>query len=145
MTRILTLEQRYPVDPDRLFALVTDLDTLDAVTRPWVQIHHLPSGPVRTGQVIDVALSILGLLPARPYTMRILSCDAKMRRMRSRETGLGVRRLSHDLEVQADPKGARLIDRIEIDAGWKTPIVAGFAWIGYRWRHHVRLRLLGQG
>lgn len=145
MARTLRFETFYPADPDRVFELVTDLDTLEAVTRPWIQFHHLPSGQVHAGQVIDVALSLFGLLPARPYRMRILSCDAGLRRMRSEEDGMGLRRLVHDLEVIPAPGGAVLRDQVEIDAGWMTPLAAGFAWATYRWRHHVRLRLLGAG
>lgn len=143
MTRVLTFEHRYPVGPDRLFRLVTDLDTLDAVTKPWVQFHHLPSGPVHSGQVIDVAMSLFGLLPVRPYRMRVVLCDSRTRRMRSEEDGMGIHKLTHELSVTGDAQGAKLLDRIEIDAGWKTPCVALWAWVIYRWRHHIRLRLLG--
>lgn len=142
MARTLEFEHFYPFGPDRVFALVTDLDTLEAVTRPWVQFHHLPSGPVREGQLIDVAISLFGVLPVRPYTIRIRACDPAKRRMRSEESGGGVRRLVHELRVVPDPKGAKLIDRVEIEAGWLTPLAAAFARFIYRWRHHVRLKLL---
>jgi hypothetical protein len=144
MVRVLTFEHRYPVPPDRLFGLVTDLDTLDAVTRPWVRFEHLPSGPVREGQIIDVAVSLFGLLPMRPYRMRVVLCDPAARLMTSEEDGLGVNKLIHALEVVpgAQPGTSLLKDRIEIDAGWKTALVSIWAWIIYRWRHHIRLRLL---
>ncbi len=147
MTRVLRFEHRYPVPPDRLFALVTDLDTLDAVTRPWVKFEHLPSGPVHQGQVIDVAVSMLGLLPMRPYRMRVAQCDPAARCMTTQEDGLGVRRLTHVLQVvEGEQPGVSVLrDRIEIDAGWKTPLVGIWAWIIYRWRHHIRLRLLKAG
>jgi len=144
MRKTLTFENHYPAAPDRVFDLVSDLDTLHAVTRPWIQFHHLPSGPVRTGQVVDVAISVLGLFPARPYRMRVEWCDPTTRQMRTREDGVGVSSLVHDLRVVADGTGARLLDRIEIDAGWKTPLLAVLAWWLYRWRHHVRLRLIAQ-
>lgn len=145
MPRTLILQNSYPVEADRLFDLVTDLDTLDAVTKPWVQFDHLPSGQVREGQVIDVALSVFGLLPMRPYRMRVTEFDAEARRMTSVEDGLGVQRLTHSLRVEPAGEGAVLHDRIEIDAGWKTGFVLLWAWWTYRWRHHVRLRLLGAG
>ncbi|WP_146344823.1 SRPBCC family protein [Falsiphaeobacter marinintestinus] len=143
MTRVLAFEHHYPVPPDRLFALVTDLDTLEAVTKPWVQFHHLPSGPVHEGQVIDVALSLFGLFPVRPYQMRVMKCDPVARVMRSEEDGMGIHKLTHELHVQAEDTGAVLTDRIEIDAGWMTPFVAIWAHIIYRRRHPIRLRLLG--
>lgn len=144
MTRVLRFEHRYPVPPDRLFDLVTDLDTLDAVTKPWVQFDHLPSGQVHQGQIIDVAVSVFGILPTRPYKMRVVLFDPEARRMASEEDGLVVHKLNHALEVQPDsePGVSVLRDRIEIDAGWLTPVVTAWAWVIYRWRHHIRLRLL---
>jgi hypothetical protein len=142
MRKTLTFRHSYPVAPDRLFDLVTDLDTLDAVTKPWVQFDHLPSGQVRQGQVIDVAMSVFGLLPMQPYRMRVELFDPGTRRMTTVEDGLGVHKLTHALEVRGRDDQAQLLDVIEIDAGWKTPLVAIWAWLVYRWRHHVRLRLL---
>lgn len=145
MTTTLTFEQFYPADPDRLFALVIDLDTLDAVAWPFLQFHHLPSGPVREGQVIDMAVSLFGLLPARPYRIRITRCDPEARQMDTDEDGMAVRSLRHALEVRPEGAGAKLIDRIAIDAGWITPLAAAFVWASYRWRRHRRLGLLRAG
>jgi len=142
MRRKLRFENSYPVSADRLFALVTDLDTLEAVSKPWVQLHHLPSGQVRAGQTIDVAMSLFGLFPGRPYRMSVILCDPVTRLMRSEERGMGVQRLTHDLSVRSDGNGAVLVDQIEIEAGWRTPFIVVCAWFAYRWRHHVRLRLL---
>lgn len=143
MRTTLTFEHSYPVDPDRLFALTRDLDTLEAVTKPFVQFDHLPSGPVEAGQVVDVAVSIFGVFPGQPWRMRIVVCDAETRRLTSEEDGMGVDRLLHEIEVREDHEGARLVDRILIEAGWwLLPLAAGWAWIMYRWRHRARLRLL---
>lgn len=143
MRRKLTFENYYPVDADRLFSLVTDLDTLEAVSRPWMQIHHLPSGPVRKGQIIDVAMSFCGVLPVSPYRMRIVVCDPHERRMRSEEDGMGVSRLVHEVTVRETGDGAVLKDHVELDAGWKTPAVTICARLMYRRRHPIRRRLLG--
>ncbi|WP_425043777.1 SRPBCC family protein [Primorskyibacter sp. S87] len=144
MTRTLILEHTYPADPDRLFDLVTDLDTLDAVTRPWLLFEHLPSGQVHTGQVFDVGISLFGILPERPYRMEVTLCDTEARCMVSEENGFSVRKLVHRLEVQPDPAGALLTDRIEIDAGWFTHAVAGWIRLTHVWRHRIRLKLLRQ-
>ncbi|MEY8841675.1 hypothetical protein AB9K41_21825 [Cribrihabitans sp. XS_ASV171] len=143
MRKVLTLQNSYPVPPDRLFDLVTDLDTLEAVARPWVRFHHLPSGPVREGQVIDIDLSLFGVLPAQAYKMVVTRMDRDARCMVSEERGAGVRKLVHVLQVAAGPGGGSILsDRIEIEAGWAMPFVSGFVWITHRWRHPVRRRLL---
>jgi len=72
----------YPVDADTLFALASDLDALDAVSKPFVVFDHLPSGPIRAGQVIDVDVSIFGLLPSQPYRMHVVECNPLARRFR---------------------------------------------------------------
>lgn len=143
MIRNLEFEHRYPVPPDRLFALVTDLDTLEAVTKPWVQFHHLPSGPVHEGQVIDVALSLLGLFPVRPYRMCVVKCDPVARIMRSEEDGMGIHKLTHELHVTSDGADSVLVDHIRIDAGLLTPLVVLWAHVIYRRRHPIRMKLLG--
>lgn len=145
MPKRLQLEHRYPAGADRVFALVSDLDVLEAVSKPWVQFNHLPSGPVRTGQKLDVALSILGIWPARSYGIYVRSCDPDARLLHSEERGMGIRRLTHEVQVLTDRDGCVLVDRLYIDAGWRTPFVTGFAWFMSRWRHRIRLRLLHEG
>ncbi|MCE8524445.1 SRPBCC family protein [Ruegeria pomeroyi] len=142
MRRTLLLDHIYDADPDRLFGLVTDLDTLDAVIHPWMRLDHLPSGPVHQGQVIDVDLSMLGLFPSQPYRMEVTLFDAATRRMVSEESGHGLRRLVHELQVLPAGAGARLVDRIEVEAGWAAPFLLFWLRITHAWRHHVRKRLL---
>ncbi|MEM9551725.1 MAG: hypothetical protein AAGA05_11145 [Pseudomonadota bacterium] len=143
MTRHLEFTHDYPVEPDRLFALAADLDALDVVNKPMVQFAHLPSGPVREGQTIDVDVSLFGILPNQPYRMHVALCDPAARHIRSIEDGMGVQKLIHDVHVEATEFGARLVDHLEIEAGWRTPFVSLWVWVMYRRRHRHRLRLLG--
>ncbi|MEO9780188.1 MAG: hypothetical protein ABJH07_13220 [Sedimentitalea sp.] len=145
MARQLTFRHRYPVDADRLFAMAIDLDVLEAVSRPWVQFDHLPSGPAQIGQRIDVALSLLGVLPAQSYSMHVVTCDPEARLLRSEEHGMGIIRLVHELKVEPSDIGALQIDRVVIDAGWRTEIAALWVRLIYRWRHRVLRRLLKTG
>ena len=141
MKKTLTFRHVYPTDPDRLFELVTDLDTLEAVTRPWMRFDHLPSGPVHEGQVIDVDLSLFGLLPARPYRMVVTKCTDAGHQMTSDETGMGTH-LVHRLEVHPCAQGAELVDIIEVESGWAAPIVTLWLCLTHHWRHHIRMRLV---
>lgn len=144
MQRRLVFEHDYPVDADRMFALVSDLDTLDAVSAPWLRFDHLPSGPVTTGQRIDVELSVLCVFPPRPYSMVITECDRAARHLRSVESGLGIRELVFDLTVRPTGKGCVVAESVEIDAGWLTPVVAFYARVIHFWRHRLRMRLLNE-
>ncbi|WP_424986128.1 SRPBCC family protein [Microbulbifer sp. S227A] len=142
MVRRLTFKHSYPVDADRLFAMAIDLDVLEAVSRPWLRFDHLPSGPAQVGQHIDVALSPLGVLPAQPYTMHVVTCDRAARLLRSEEHGMGITRLVHELQVEPAGTGALQVDRVEIDAGWRSGLVALWVRTLYRRRHRAMRQLL---
>ncbi|MDK3071908.1 hypothetical protein QO034_02185 [Sedimentitalea sp. JM2-8] len=142
MRRTLTFRHGYAVDADRLFALVSDLDTLDAISGPWLRFLHLPSGPVVQGQVIDVGVSVFCLFPERPYRMQVVVFDPVARKLRSEESGLGIRKMVHGVQARPDGRHSVLLEHIDIDAGSLTPVVAAFVWIAHKWRHYRRRSLL---
>ncbi len=145
MRKTLTIWHSYPVDPDRLFQFSTDLDVLDQMTRPWLHLDHLPSGRIHKGQVINIAMSVFGILPGRPYTMRVVTCDPETRVVETRESGFGIRSVIHKITVEPAADGSKMCDCIGIDAGWRTPFVVLATRLLFRWRHRLRVRLLRHG
>lgn len=141
--RTVTTVHDYPVSPDRLWALVTDYDALGTVMRGLMSFDGLPNRRARAGDAFDLRVRLFGILPARPYRIELVQFDDDAMILQSRETGMGVRQWAHRITVTPHQGGARLTDRIDIDAGWKTPIVAAFAHHLLRRRHKPRLRLLG--
>ena len=142
--RTVVLTHDYPVPAGRLWALVTDYDALAEVMQGLASFEGLPSGRTQTGQILDVQVSLLGKLPPQPYRMEVLDCDDVAMVLRSDEKGAGVRSWRHTLRVTPTETGSRLTDRIEIDAGWKTPIFAAWARYMYGARHKPRLRMLSE-
>ncbi|MDF2231140.1 SRPBCC family protein [Albimonas sp. CAU 1670] len=143
--RVVELRHDYPVSPDRLWAMVTDYEALAESVAGLIAFEGLPEGQVRPGQVVEVQTSLFGRLPPRPYRMEVIEHDAGARRLRSREHGMGVRRWEHEMAVEPIPGGARLNERVEIDAGLATPLFAAWARFMYRARHAPRLRMLEAG
>lgn len=143
--RTIRVTHDYPVPPRRLWALVTDYEALGRVMEGVVAFEGLPEGRTRTGQVVDVQVSLFGRLPKQPYRMEVLDCDDARMVLRSSESGAGVRSWRHTLSVEAIPGGSRLRDVIEIDAGILTPVFALWARYLYGARHAPRLRLLESG
>lgn len=143
--RVIELQHDYPVAPDRLWALVTDYGALAESVAGLIAFDGLPEGRVEQGQAVEVQTSLFGRLPKRPYRMEVPFCDHGARRLRSREHGMGVRRWEHEMAVDPIPGGARLSERVEIDAGLATPLFAAWARFMYRARHAPRLRMLEAG
>ncbi|MDJ0823818.1 MAG: SRPBCC family protein [Paracoccaceae bacterium] len=141
--RRVTVVHDYPVPPQQVWALVSNYDSLQTVMRGKIAFADLPAGDIRQGDDLALRVSLFGLFPWRPYKLRIETCDAAAMHLQSREAGLGLCHWAHRIEVIPHNGGARLTDIIDIDAGWKTPIVSAFATWMLRARHRPRLRLLG--
>ena len=136
------VENSYDVPAAQLWALVTDYKALVQVMEGIVSFEGLPEGRVETGQKIDVTVSLFGILPNQPYRMEVLECDNANMFFRSSETGAGVKSWHHTARVIETETGCRLIDEIDIDAGWRTPLFRVWARFLYTARHRPRLRLL---
>ena len=144
MVGVVHVVSEYACDADTLWAVTKDLDALVDMNARMVRMTDVPSGDMYTGQEFTAQVSLFGLLPPQPYGIRILSVDDTARQFRSTEHGSGVKSWNHTGSVEATATGSRLIDHIEIDAGWKTPLVVAWANLMYRARHKPRLRLLDQ-
>lgn len=145
MSATVEVRHHYPVSAERLWALTMDLPSLAEMNAPLVAFGSLPDGRMHEGLVIDTTVSVLGRLPARPYWIAVVTCDDATMRAETEETGAGVKRWNHRIAVTPIEGGARLTDRIEIDAGWLTPVYAWWARKLYRHRDAPRRRLLGLG
>ena len=139
----LTLTHRYDVTPKRLWDLSTDLGSFEAMTRKLYRIQGLPEGRIHAGQDLRVKISIFGIGPWIDYRMHVLECDETAHRVVSEESGAGVKSWNHTFTVEPDGEGARLTDKLAIDAGWLSPVIGLWARYVYRSRHEPRLKLLG--
>lgn len=143
--KTVKVQNDYRVCAARLWALATDYAALSDVMAGLVSFEGLPDGRARTGQRLEVMVSLFGRLPAQPYRMDILECDDQSMILHSSEQGSGVKTWLHKLTVTETKTGSQLRDQIKIDAGLLTPAFALWARYLYRARHKPRLRLLESG
>ena len=99
----------------------------------------------RAGETVVGWVFLFGLLPFSLHHLHIDSIDDSTRRLSSREFGGLITTWNHDIEVvPIDPTTCRYRDRIEIEAGIVTPLVALYARWFYRMRQR-RWRALARG
>lgn len=132
----------YNVPADTLWNITKNLDALVEMNSGMVKMEGVPSGDMYSGQQIHAQVSLFGMLPKQPYGITVLEVDDVNRLFRSTEQGSGVKSWNHLGRVEETAQGSRLIDEIDIDAGWKTPLVVAWANRLYRARHKPRLKLL---
>lgn len=142
--RTIRLSHVYDHAPKQVWAVATDFDCLAEAVKGLLVFKGMPSGKVYKGQVIKVTVSMFGILPAQPYEMTLVECDDTELMFVSNERGMGVEHWQHTLRVVAHPRGAELIDEIEIEAGWRTGMIAAWARYMYGRRHKPRVHMLAR-
>lgn len=142
MPRTITLTHDYPAPARAVWEIATDMESYREAMGRLMAFDGLPSGSIEEGQHIDVRVSLFGITPWQDYSMTVVACDHDTMTFQSDEHGAGIKSWRHHLSVKDTPKGSRLTDTVDIDAGWTTPVFAWWAGVIYRARHKPRLRML---
>jgi ligand-binding SRPBCC domain-containing protein len=100
------------------------MPALTGRTRPWQQ-----------GEKIVDWVWLFGVVPCHRHDLTVELVDPTARLLRSNERGGLIRSWRHDISLEPiDERRCRYTDRLDIDAGWATLPVTGFAWVFYRYR-----------
>lgn len=146
MTQTLEISNTYPdQSAGKIWNLCKDFQALSKVCDGVVAFEGLPLGSCFEGQRLTVQVRLFGLFPAQTYHMHVVSLDDDLRILQSAEQGAGVKTWAHRIWVEDTGTGAILHDRVELDAGWLTPLFALYARFFYNHRHRRRLKLLADG
>lgn len=140
--RKIHLTHTYTFPARNVWDVAIDYDCLAEVMQGLVTFEGLPKGRVEQGQSSTVMVSLFGKLPAQPYHMDVVTFDDDAMTFTSSERGAGVRSWHHTLRVEQTETGSRLLDTIEIDAGWRTALFVLWARFLYAKRHAPRQRIL---
>jgi hypothetical protein len=127
---------------DRVWQAVTTPAAFRLVTRGLVRVVGLRrrATPWREGETVSGVLLLFGVVPISVHHLTFERIDAAAGELQSDEHGGMVRQWRHLIRVTpVDDRRCRYEDRIEIDAGALTPVVAAFARRFYaarqrRWR-----------
>lgn len=144
MALITTIEATHPGEPDELFAQAMQFDELQDAMKGMAKYRGFPTGGVATeGETYVVDVTLWGLFPVTAHTIDMLRVDHGARVMESHERHKGVSNWDHTLTVGpgAAPGTSVWVDRVLIEAGWQTPMVARFARYVYCHRHRARQAL----
>lgn len=142
MTETVVIENIYAVPPAKLWELAIDLDANRRATRGFVSMGS-PGGHMYKGQHLDLRVSPLGIIPPFDWQIDVLECDWQARVLRTREQGPLLQALDVTLTVEPAPQGARLHERLEINAGRLTGVAARILEQIYRSRYTPRRKMLG--
>ena len=141
----IKIEGLYDVPADELWRYVVRYEALEAAMNGGLVRVKCPAGEEQVGHDVALVFKLFGIVPVGRWRFRVVTRDDAARRLCSEESGTGVRRWAHMIEIDdVGDRRSRLSDTIEIEAGRMTPIVVRFARTEYARRHRSR-RLIVEG
>jgi hypothetical protein len=151
--RAVQVSTMLETDASRAWDAVSSPALLCHVASPVLRFPGLAgrTEPWQEGEEVTTWLLLFGMLPVSYHHLQVREIDAGAMRMVAHEWGGAVRRWEHAIWIEPLGDGrCRYTDRIEIDAGPFTAIVAGFAALFYRhrqrrWRRLARKHLTSAG
>jgi ligand-binding SRPBCC domain-containing protein len=135
--RAVTVSTLLDAPADAVWAAVQRPSSFLAVTRHLLSVPALRgrTEPWREGETVRSWIFLFGVIPFSYHHLTVASIDDGRRILRSDERGGPIRFWRHDIEVRpVSPTRCRYEDRIEIDAGALTALVAAYAHVFYRLR-----------
>jgi len=134
----LLVTARYTQDADTMFEKASSFADMIEMTRKISTYDGLPALPMVQGRTYKTDVTVFGVFKTKDYAIRIDTLSKVRRRMQSSEHGDGVTSWKHTLDVLPEGEGCIWTDRVSIDAGRMTPVLARYARFMYLHRHKQR-------
>ena len=144
------VESLLPCSADLAWAAVQTSALHAEVSAPLVAFRPVAGETLperwRAGQSVRCRVYLFGLIPVGTQVILLERIDPAAREIQSRESARLIARWDHLIRIRPTSDGrCRYSDEIEIEAGWRTPLVWLFAQAFYRhrqWRwRRVAMRL----
>ncbi len=127
----------FPASRDVVFEKLQRLETLQTIAKPYASFEPVGAvDPIWTvGSTSAYRFRLFGVIPFGTHTIRILRFDPEG--VSSHEGNEHVQVWNHDITmIPLDSSHTKYTDRVEIRAGWKTPLI--WLWANAFYSHRQR-------
>jgi len=133
------VESLLPCSAERAWSAVQTRALLEEVVYPIVVLRPVKAKQLpdrwTLGPKVRCRSFLFGLITLGTRNLWFERIDQQQFEIQTREWDRLVRRWDHLIRIRPESAGScRYSDEIEIEAGWRTPLVAMFAWFFYRHR-----------
>lgn len=132
----------------KIFMLLKELSTLQYIASPYASfkpIYNNKNLVWKENSIFKFDFKLFSLIPLGVHTIRVIKFDGDNYEIYTNESNAFVPVWNHRIILK--DKGNEITeytDEVEIDAGWKTPIVYLWARIFYSHRQKKWIRLLNK-
>jgi hypothetical protein len=134
----LVVKAIYSESTETLFEKARSFADMIEVSSPVSIYDGLPAQLMQPGSTYITNVTALGFAKSYDYHIRIDQVCPETKCIETSEWGKGIHHWLHTMEILPSNRGSVWIDRISIDAGLTTPVLALFARHMYRHRHKKR-------
>lgn len=136
MACLISIRATYASDPDRTFANALSFERLRDVMHGLAEYNGLPAtGKMVEGITYRTDIWFWGVLPVRNHTIHVAKVDVARRHLTTSEMHAGIRTWTHSVTVECANGETAWLDRVLIDAGFQTALVARYARYIYVRKH----------
>jgi len=136
----------FPSPKEVVFKRIKELSTLQYVAAPFASFAPLNVGMSsvwRENEDFAFRFKLFCVLPFGVHRIRVVELDEALHTIYTEETNAHVPTWNHRITLKATEAGeTQYTDEVEIDAGWKTPLVCLWAKCFYAHRQKKWLKLL---
>jgi hypothetical protein len=135
--KIIVVSSVFAATEDRIWELIQKTDTLRYIAAPYAYFTSFgPSIPLWTkGATANFRLRIFGFIPLGIHHISVVEFDRSAGKIYTKESNPAIPVWNHLIRIE--PSGGckiRYSDEVEIDAGWKTGLVAVWSKCFYKHR-----------
>lgn len=135
----------FPASAETVFARLKELSTLQKVAFPWASFIPLQTGQQiqwQTGENYDFRFRVFCLIPFGTHHIHVVRFGLK-EGIYTQEYNDHVPVWNHEIQLRPiDEHHCAYTDQVEIDAGWKTPLIWMWAKLFYAHRQRRWSRIL---
>lgn len=144
--RMISKTSIFPASKEEVLEKLKALRTLQYIAAPFASFSVLNGSNDliwSQGKEFAFYLKLFGFLPLGIHRIRVVEFDTVTGRIYTQESNKHVPVWNHSILLTSTQAGETLYtDEVEIDAGWKTPIVYGWAKCFYAHRQKKWRKLL---
>ena len=144
--KIINKTSVFPAEAGVIWERLQWLRSLRYVASPYASFHPVDKREDFTwqeGEAFAVHCRLLGILPLGVHTIQIIKLDRDNFTIYTNESNRYIPVWNHRITLRpVDEQNTEYTDRVEIDAGWKTPFVYAWAKCFYAHRQKKWLALL---
>ena len=132
----------FPASRDIVFSKLQELETLQYIAAPYATFAPVdPNNMVWTmGSTTSYRFRLFGIIPFGTHVIHIERFDKDM--VKSKEGNEHVPVWNHTIYLKENENGTEYTDKVEIDAGWKTPFIYLWAKAFYAHRQRKWIKML---